>query len=399
MKVVLLTDVPPSRNFTAGIVLDQLCSFLPQGSLACFAVVEKSLDPIIPPELSWMPYQRRDKPRESWWRLPGHLGALTSLVMETYTHQVDVARLAREAIAFGKDFGAEAVWCVLQGQTMIRLARPVAQGLGVPLLTQVWDPPGWWLRARKVDRFSSAGVLDEFGRALRASTRCGTASWAMAEAYQHDYGVCTVPFLPSLDARLALEPGVRLRSDHEIIIGMAGQLYADTEWNALLNALDVLGWKLCGRDVRVRLLGRWAGIGASGKMHVEFLGWRPQDETVSLMAEADILFCPYWFDPAFETEARLSFPSKLTTYLAAGRPVLFFGPPYASPARFLNEHEAGLCCTALDRDTLIAHLERLVTDTELYTRLANNGRQAFDQFFGLKALNRSFLEFIREGTP
>jgi glycosyltransferase involved in cell wall biosynthesis len=197
---------------------------------------------------------------------------------------------------------------------------------------------------------------------------------------------------------LGQEPGVQLNSDSEVVIGMAGQLYADVEWSALLNALDVLQWKLCGRQVRVRLLGRWAGIGASGRMNVEFLGWRPQDETVTLMSEADILFCPYWFDPAYETEARLSFPSKLTTYLAAGRPVLFFGPPYASPARFLESEGAGLCCTALDRNTLIRNLERLVSDTDLYAHLARQGREAFDRHFGLESLRQSFLDFTQHAT-
>ena len=55
---------------------------------------------------------------------------------------------------------------------------------------------------------------------------------------------------------------------------------------------------------------------------------------------ADLLYCPYWFDPGFERPCRLSFPSKLSTYLKTGVPVLFHGPEYASPRIFLEQNDA-----------------------------------------------------------
>ncbi len=36
MKTLLLTDIPPSSNLTAGIVTAQMCRFVPQGELAIF---------------------------------------------------------------------------------------------------------------------------------------------------------------------------------------------------------------------------------------------------------------------------------------------------------------------------------------------------------------------------
>jgi hypothetical protein len=395
MKILLLTDIPPCRNFTAGIVLDQLCSFLPAGSLACFSVIDRTLDPQITPNLSWMPIEYHEKPRENWRVLPRRLGSLASLVGDSYTRLLVARKIASRAIKFGKRFNADTLWCILQGQTMIRLALPVSRGLGVRLLTEVWDPPTWWLRAKEVDRITASRVLHDFERALRASASCATASWAMAEQYKRDFGTETIPFLPSLKSDLAMAPAEEPHPGTEFIIGMAGQLYATDEWDALTAALDGVNWRIRGRGVRIRLMGRWVNLQASGKLQVEFLGWRSQEETIRLLSEADVLYCPYWFDPAFETEARLSFPSKLTTYLAAGRPVLFHGPPYASPARFLDKHGAGVCCYSAEPTEVIRRLDQLASDTDLYAEVTKNGRMAFEKYLTLSTLRKSFFEFLQ----
>jgi glycosyltransferase involved in cell wall biosynthesis len=130
-----------------------------------------------------------------------------------------------------------------------------------------------------------------------------------------------------------------------------------------------------------------------GPADIRLMGWRSQEDTLRILAEADVLYCPYWFDPAFEEEARLSFPSKLTSYLAAGRAVLFHGPEYASPSRFLVEHDAGLCCHSLDPVAVTESLCRLFGDADLYRRLTAHGRRAFDEHLTMDCLRKSFLDF------
>jgi glycosyltransferase involved in cell wall biosynthesis len=135
-------------------------------------------------------------------------------------------------------------------------------------------------------------------------------------------------------------------------------------------------------------------MSANKGARIEFLGWHSQVETIELLSEADILYCPYWFDPVFVTEARLCFPSKLITYLAAGRPVLFHGPSYASPARFLKEHNAALFCHSLVPSEVAAALQLLVLDKDLYRQTADNGRKAFEEHLTLAAAKKSFFEFL-----
>lgn len=394
MKLLILTDVPPCKNFTAGIFLDQLISFIPVNDVACFTVLNPALDPIYPEYISQMDFKTVSKPREDWGASYGKWGSYRSLVMEKLTLWRDIPRIENEIVNFGRAVQADLVWCILQGQTMIRLARPTARKLKLPLMTSIWDPPGWWMRANKVHPRASRHVIDEFGEAISASASTGTASLAMAKEYDSLYGANTIPLLPSLPPESAVAPAEGPTSDSYFIIGMAGQLYAQNEWNALIQALTKVNWKIAGRDVRIRLLGRWFGLGSNDRMNVEYLGWHSQEETLRLLSEVDVLYCPYWFDPTFQEEARLSFPSKLTTYLAAGRPVLFHGPEYASPAVFLTERNAGACCYSLEPDAIIISLTKLAEDQAYYAETAKNGNKTFMDCLTTPVLRENFLQLL-----
>ncbi|WP_335222365.1 hypothetical protein [Nostoc sp.] len=336
-----------------------------------------------------------DKPRENWHILPNLLGEISSVVMQTYSAKFTVRQITQKVVNFGREFGADVIWCILEGQTMINLAIPVSSALRLPLLTQVWDPPTWWMRANQVDKFSKSLVLKEFEKVLGMSDGCAAASWAMAEHYCSVYGVRTIPVVPSLDSKLALSPVETMHPGKNFVIGMAGQIYATDEWQALLNALDSINWQIGGRDIKLQLMSYEIKLSTMKRMQVEFFGWRSQQETITLMSQADVLYCPYWFDPAFEMEARLSFPSKMTTYLAAGRPIFFHGPDYASPANFLKHNDAGICCHSLETQEIVKTLSLLATDTQLCTQLSQNGQLAFNKNLTLESMHKNFAEFLQ----
>lgn len=394
-RFLLLTDIPPCSNFTAGLVLRQLCRFLPEDSLVCFNVLNKDLDPELDPSLNWIPISTVHKPNEAKLRrLPGRLGAFEAYLAEMYTEKVSVAKIARRVAEFGRANKVDAIWCVVQGQTMIRLANKVKELLDVPLLTEVWDPPAWWLRANKVDGWSQSRILQDFERAMSRSTRMAAASWAMADEYNRRYDCNAAPLIPSLDAALARPPAQSLTDSDTLTIGMAGQLYSSNEWETLLLALNSADWKIGNRKVRVKVLGRSLSISTGARVNVEFLGWRDQEETIDLLSKMDVLYCAYWFDETFKEEASLSFPSKLTTYLAAGRPVFFHGPTYASPAKFLTENDAGVQCNSLDSAEVLKVLNNLVGDQKLYEKATANGTIAFHKHLTLTTMRQQFARFL-----
>ena len=129
------------------------------------------------------------------------------------------------------------------------------------------------------------------------------------------------------------------------------------------------------------------------------ISWQSQEETIRLLSESDLLYMPYWFSEEFREESSSSFPSKLVTYFAAGRPVFCHAPAYASPAKYIKQHDAGYLCESLDPTDVLKHLEHALTDTEYYRKVAANGTSCFMRDFTLERMKETFLQFLNiQGT-
>jgi glycosyltransferase involved in cell wall biosynthesis len=293
-------------------------------------------------------------------------------------------------VEFGSAQKVDLVWAVLQGQTLTQIAPDVARRLGAPLVTQVWDPLHWWLQANRIDPINRRAALADFDRALRASRTCIAASWAMAEDYEARYGTRSVPVISSYPKEWANSPDLCQFPRDEIEIGMAGQFYAGEEWLQLLRALNMSGWQVRGKSVTVTVMGASAPPGEAPPGRIRFLGWRDQKDAAELLSKLDVLYCAYPFAPGMAEVAKLSFPSKVVLYLAAGRPILFHGPALASPAVYLRDRAASLIVPDLHAAAVYNGLCRLVDNPELYVELGRNAQKAFLRDFELGSMRASF---------
>ncbi len=399
MKTLLLTDIPPSSNLTAGIVTAQMCRFFPAGELAIFCVQNRHLSPEPYPDLADIPIRFAVKPDElPRRRIHGiSIGSGGATAVETLRRLTRISPLVRKAVAYGKEQNVTSLWVILQGQTMVRMAVGVAEGLRIPFRVQIWDPLDWWLRAHEVDPLNRRWDLAAFDRAMRAATACGAASWEMAKHYERLYGTPSQAIIASLARSMARRPEPRLRNAAELVIGMAGQFYANEEWLALVGALEHARWQVAGRPVVVRVFGHQRPM-AIPEDHLDFLGWQSQAKSVELLSNScDVLYCPYPYATSMANVAKFSFPSKIPTYLAAGRPILFHGPDYAGPAQYLKTTGAGFICRSMDPDAVYDGLMHLVEDSALYARLAIAAQDAFLADFTLESMEigvRRFLGYL-----
>ena len=397
MRVMLLGDMPPCRNFTAGLVLEQLLPCFDTHALSAAVVVDPSLDPqprdLIPEDR----ILRLAKPRESRKELLRRPKALANFSARWF--ELGQAKKVREEILpkiveFGKAFGAEKIWLNLQGQTMVRLARPVADALNVPMCAQIWDPFGWWLRANRIDRRTSKELNREFDRVIRRCDSVAAASWSMADRYREKYGVKAIPVIPGISDDLIKQPSNLGKTDGDFVIGMAGQLYALAEWHRLLEALSKLKWRVGNRNIRLRVFGKNFDMHTSDRVNCEFMGWRDQSEVVQLLTESDLNYLPYWFDPAFKEEAENSFPSKMSTYCAASKPVLVHAPKYATPTTFVEQHDIGYTVTNPDASELAETIALAVTSPDAQVRKSQQAAECFSKLLSTSCMRRSFEEFL-----
>jgi glycosyltransferase involved in cell wall biosynthesis len=76
-------------------------------------------------------------------------------------------------------------------------------------------------------------------------------------------------------------------------------------------------------------------------------------------------------------------PSKTYGLMAAGRPILYIGPPDATPALIVQRFHCGWQVDPGDSATLVALLERLAADPGLVSRAGASGRAAFLRHYNL----------------
>lgn len=396
-RVLLLTDIPPCSNLTAGIVTAQMCRFLPKDELAIFCVMNTHLQPKPYDDLAGIPMKVVSKPAELQRRvLRGiRVGRAGAAAIEAMKRVALPRPLIRQAIAYGRAVGATDLWAILQGQTMVRIAAPVARGLGVPLRVHVWDPLRWWLDAHGVDPVNRRLDLALFDRTLRQAVSCAAASVPMARHYEETYGVPSTAVIASIDPALAQAPPPRLVGDDRVVISMVGQFYASKEWEKLVTALNLAKWRVGPRKVVLMTFGHEPPPTHIPEGHLEFMGWMDQPEVIGTIARhCDIAYCPYPFEPRMAEVSRLSFPSKVPTYLAAGRPILFHGPSYSAPYSYLKERGAAYLSLDSEPAAIYNGLSHLVEDRAFYKTTALAARRAFLADFTLPQMERAVRRFL-----
>lgn len=397
-RVVLVTDIPPCLNYSGGIFLDHILQSIDYDIRDAVVIMDRNIKPVLSARakadlaITWL-----SKPFEYHERTKYSAASIRKLEND---HRKAVERITVPSVMRQiQAVGATSLWVLLEGQTMIRVAYELVRRTKLPIIVQVMDAPLNWFYAHGIDPETTQELLEQYRFTLRHASACAAASFEMARIYAGEYGIKSFPVLPSLPIEVALPPSSLNRSPRPFKIAVAGQLYARDEWNALLAALDSLDWRIGGRAVQVCAFTHNvldARLIAEGKL----VGhpWVSTEELLHVLQDMDLMYCPYRFGEAYREEATLSYPSKLTTYLAAGKPAFFHGPAYASPAKLLHERRAGFTCHSMDPEQIAWMLVQALSDPDEYERTAMAGRRLFDNSFCYQSLAetvRSTLAYAR----
>lgn len=394
-RLLVVSPVAPVPEGVGGVYLRDLCLMYPADRLS-FAILPGIGGAPWPEELRQAPRTMLGTvPERGFNRLGRQVQQSTRALFDRYVDMKHLPRLLDEIASFAEETRPDLVWVPLAGPTMINIAGALPERLGIPMITTVWDPPDyalshyWGIRGHALDR-----VMTRFGVAIRRATRCAVASTEMAEAYDERYGTRCVPMIHGLSASQWIKPTGMRSPNGPFVIGYAGSLYARNEWDALIAALGSVQWTVGGRETIVRVLASNVDVRVTGPARIEFLGWHSTADAVKILSASDVCYVPYWFDEAFKSGVELSFPNKVSLYLAAGRPILYHGPERATPTRFLERWPVGVACHSLETNAITDALTRAATDREFHTRAADMIPRVLQEELGLHVFRRRFAEFL-----
>ncbi len=293
-------------------------------------------------------------------RYRGSLGSLTARASRTagWMRAYLYARtnMVRRITAASRSFRPDLVLAILDHSSLYVTARLVAEKLGIPLVTLVWDPPTHFLMMEGADRWCMRRYVTAAESTIKASAVAAVASSRMAADYGARLGVGTVVLIHGYPRQQWIAPHEGSERADKLIIAYSGSLYAMDTWRAFDEALLSCSWQVGGREVIVRMFGEAVPEKRLNPCRYEVFGYHRQQDMLRLLASCDMGYMPYWFDERHRDAVRFSFASKIPSYLAAGLPVFYHGPSESSVADWVSASGAGQCCHSRDRGAVIARL-------------------------------------------
>ena len=295
---------------------------------------------------------------------PGSVSKLYQRLRNRVTrYDPHIRAMADRAVRLLKEQGAERVWAILNSPAVIDLLYTIAPKIKCEIITQVWDDPVHLGHVRNLDRFTRSRTVNRFHELLQRSTRIGVICEEAREYYSQKVAGDYVIVRHGIELKDS-RPNWISPAVGEFRIGLSGSMYAPKAWYALQQSLDLCDWKVNGRQVVLVVAGSKIQFESRCQAEARFYGWRNQEEVLQLMSECDCLYLPQSFEAVQEPLTQLSFPTKLSTYVATGRPILIHTPTYGSLHRFSVEQDFGVLCDSLDPKAVLQHVRRLSEDVE-----------------------------------
>ena len=226
-------------------------------------------------------------------------------------------------------------------------AREAAERVGIPFFLSVHDDLRHTLRARP----DLGRVMKQVGRAWREAEHRFVISEAMGAEYDYRFGKAPWTLVSDVADPIADGPPTPQPDRCDVYFMSSFFPYRDN-FAVLVEALDQLG-----RDgASPRLVLRGAGqlaLELPVPITLELLPFASDAEIANDLDDVDLLYLPLPFDEEMRDFVRFSLSTKMVTYLASGRPILYHGPPDAAAARLLADHGAGVIVPSLERDAVV----------------------------------------------
>lgn len=118
---------------------------------------------------------------------------------------------------------------------------------------------------------------------------------------------------------------------------------------------------------------------------LKVLPFQPKERFPEVLGAADVLVVQLGIDAG-----KYSTPSKVLSYLCAGRPVLASMPTTNYMARLIRENQAGLVAEPNDSEEFVRHADTLISNASLRTRLGSNARAYAEVNFDLDTITTRF---------
>ena len=339
------------------------------------------------------------EPRRVHWRLTDTLW--DSLCVNEF----QAARLARQIANWVQDFQPELIW-TLPELGAVNVVNRLRRLLDVPVHATVFDAPEtaahvclsksyvplYMRHIRKL--YGSLDSLDAVSRPLVEHLR----STGLI------YDQCATMVCPaSVSAAWAIRPDkcpFHARKEPVRRLGICGAFRVSTDqWRQFTDLLEALPYEFeiiafTAPETLPEMPGT-SRVSFKQQPYVE-----NEREIVERFSEekVDACYLGLWNEPEKHLFVRTSLSSKLTTYAAAGLPVILDGPTSSAAGELIVKHGAGVICETsaeADREHSLEMLQVLLADEETWLAYSKGAQELFGEVFEVETNSRLLAEQLR----
>ena len=269
---------------------------------------------------------------------------------------------------------------------------------GRPLYMYIMDDP---VGGRRFGGLQPVAYSLLMPRIVRACKRVWGVSDGMCEYFEKAYGVKCLPLLPLVDVesfgrKRANHPA---RADDTFHIIYTGSIYG-AQLDAVRRLVHVVNQESDrAGDAKVKMrLTLYTSVSAGSLEKMGLAGKNVRRNEVksedipSVMAEADVAFLPFSFEPDMRHIVEASIPSKIAEYLASGVPILAHAPSYSTVARYCRKYGCGMVVDEPNEDALRVALLRLSADAALRQELSARALKIARKNHDVNLIAKHFME-------
>lgn len=315
-----------------------------------------------------------------------------------FVHPLQLSKSLKEWIL---EFNPEIIYCQPENISFINLVIKAHGLTGAKVVVHVMDDwPYLIYKDKKLKRILRNIVSRKFQNLLKISSLRLGISKAMAEEFQNRYKLDFKYFHNPINISniTGIEKIEKTESNSYLVVysGRIGWTASHDSIIEFSKCIEILRKE--GLNIRFNI---YTDLDNKENDFTRFqingtslLPALKDDNFITKLLEADLLLYPVDFDKKSIEFIRLSFPTKLPSYLISGIPVFCYGPSAVYSIRFMSENNLGFICNEQKLDVLKKAIITALTDSKARADFSNRAYWFAKNNFDMAKVTSSFHQEI-----
>ncbi|MDZ4200340.1 MAG: glycosyltransferase, partial [Kiritimatiellia bacterium] len=301
-----------------------------------------------------------------------------------------------------KSFAPDIIYTQPSSICHMSLARQIQMLSGAKMAIHIMDDwPMLFMQPDMSHRLRARKTLDLFQQMIDHSSLRLTISNKMAKEYQRRYGCEFIPFHnPAiLEERYADLPSAE-KSPPPLKIIYSGGISSRNQLSALKTICQSIGLlNKSGLSVEFHIYThpRWQAL-YSKELQFEHVLFKPyvsdQAEISRIYRESELLIIPLSFDRESLKYVSLSMPTKVSSYMASGTPILVYASPETAFADYAKEEGWAFVVSEPQEEGLRRMLHLALTSDEMRKQYRERALTVVKENHEAQAVQKKFQSLL-----